>query len=78
MSLSTGSLVIDNSSLIHDFYANECQTTSPIHLVVDTSLPAGADAMNVKVLHTLALCCAADVCVDIKDCYSCNHVEIGC
>lgn len=47
--LSIGSLVIDNSSLIHDFYADECQTTSPIHLVVDTSLPTDADAINVKV-----------------------------
>lgn len=44
--LPEGSLVTDNSTLIHDFYANEC--AAPLHLVVDTSLPAGASEMNVK------------------------------
>jgi hypothetical protein len=43
----SGSLVTDNSSLIHDFYSNEC--AAPLHLVVDTSLPAGASDINVKV-----------------------------
>ena len=33
---SEGSLINDNSSLIHDFYSAEC--TDPIHLVVDTTL----------------------------------------
>mmetsp|Transcript_30217 Transcript_30217/g.70059 ORF Transcript_30217/g.70059 Transcript_30217/m.70059 type:complete len:296 (+) Transcript_30217:130-1017(+) len=31
-----GSLIVDSSSLIHDFYAQECE--DPIHLVVDTAL----------------------------------------
>jgi translation initiation factor 3 subunit F len=31
-----GSWIVDNSSLVHDFYSNECAT--PIHLVVDTTL----------------------------------------
>jgi translation initiation factor 3 subunit F len=31
-----GEFIIDNSSLIHDFYAGECEY--PIHLVVDTTL----------------------------------------
>jgi translation initiation factor 3 subunit F len=29
-------LIVDNSSLIHEFYSHECKT--PIHLVVDTNL----------------------------------------
>ena len=31
-----GSVLIDNSSLIHDFYCNECE--NPVHLVIDTTL----------------------------------------
>ena len=31
-----GEFIIDNSSLINDFYCNQC--TNPIHLVVDTTL----------------------------------------
>lgn len=38
--LPNGSWIVDNSSLIHDFYSNECE--NPIHLVIDTTL-AGAD-----------------------------------
>ncbi len=31
-----GEFIIDNSSLVHDFYTSECE--NPIHLVVDTTL----------------------------------------
>lgn len=31
-------LVTDTSSLIHEFYAGECDDTDPVHLVVDTRL----------------------------------------
>lgn len=31
-----GAVIVDNSSLIHDFYTNECD--NPVHLVVDTTL----------------------------------------
>ena len=34
--LPNGAWIVDNSSLIHDFYSNEC--SNPIHLVLDTSL----------------------------------------
>jgi translation initiation factor 3 subunit F len=40
-STANGEFIIDNSSLIHDFYCNECADspmTEPIHLVVDTTL----------------------------------------
>ena len=37
--LPNGSWIVDNSSLIHDFYSNECE--NPIHLVIDTTLSAG-------------------------------------
>lgn len=39
-----GDCIVDNSSLIHDFYSNESE--NPIHLVVDTSL--GGDNMRVR------------------------------
>lgn len=43
-----GEFIIDNSSLIHDFYCNECteQLKDPIHLVVDTTFLA--DKMTVR------------------------------
>jgi len=31
-----GEFIIDNSSLIHDFYSSECE--NPVHLVIDTTL----------------------------------------
>ncbi|CAN0315978.1 unnamed protein product, partial [Hapterophycus canaliculatus] len=31
-----GVLIVDDSSLIHDFYTGECER--PVHLVVDTAL----------------------------------------
>ncbi len=31
-----GEFIIDNSSLIHDFYSSECE--NPVHIVVDTTL----------------------------------------
>lgn len=33
-----GSAIIDNSSLIHEFYSNECKNKNPIHLVINTNL----------------------------------------
>lgn len=39
--------IADTSSLIHDFYATECGTsTPPVHLVVDTSLATDAMALR--------------------------------
>lgn len=35
-----GNWIVDNSSLVHDFYSNEC--ANPIHLVVDTALTDGS------------------------------------
>jgi len=34
----TGGLMTDTSSLVHEYYAEECPTDNCIHLVVDTSL----------------------------------------
>jgi translation initiation factor 3 subunit F len=39
-----GSLLTDNSSLIHEFYSHECR--DPIHLVVDASLTG--DGINIR------------------------------
>lgn len=39
-----GPFVVDNSSLIHEFYSHECR--DPIHLVVDTNLTG--DNINVR------------------------------
>ena len=35
----SGAQIVDNSSLIHDFYRGEC--ADPVHLVVDTTLSGG-------------------------------------
>jgi translation initiation factor 3 subunit F len=40
----SGALIVDNSSLIHDFYIGEC--SEPVHLVVDTSLQG--ETMGIK------------------------------
>lgn len=37
-SAADGGLVADTSSLIHEFYAGECEDGDPVHLVVDTRL----------------------------------------
>lgn len=36
-----GVLIVDDSSLIHDFYTGECER--PVHLVVDTALKVRAE-----------------------------------
>jgi translation initiation factor 3 subunit F len=41
---ANGALVVDNSSLINEFYAGECN--DPIHLVVDTTLVS--DKINIR------------------------------
>lgn len=41
-----GVALVDSSSLIHDFYADECEGTDPVHLVVDTALVK--DTVGVK------------------------------
>jgi translation initiation factor 3 subunit F len=46
-----GVQVVDNSSLIHDFYTQECD--SPVHLVIDTSLKN--DAVGCKAYVTAPL-----------------------
>ena len=35
-------LILDTSSLIHEFYAGECDEGDPVHLVVDTRLQQDA------------------------------------
>lgn len=40
----SGAQIVDNSSLIHDFYRGECQ--EPIHLVVDTTL--AGDSLGIR------------------------------
>eukprot|EP01038_Epipyxis_sp_PR26KG_P007098 gene7098-9685_t len=35
---SMGQFIIDTSSLIHEFYSQECNHNYPVHLVVDTAL----------------------------------------
>lgn len=37
-----GTLIVDDSSLIHDFYTGECER--PVHLVVDTALKVNQHA----------------------------------
>lgn len=41
---SAGEIIVDNSSLIHDFYSREC--VSPVHVVVDTTL--AGDGVGVR------------------------------
>lgn len=41
-----GAHIIDHSSLIHEFYSNECK--SPIHLVVDTNFTSGQNTLNIR------------------------------
>lgn len=40
------SVMVDTSSLIHEFYAGECDDGDPIHLVVDTRLES--DQLNIQ------------------------------
>ena len=41
---SEGALINDNSSLIHDFYSQECE--HPVHIVVDTTLAGNNKTLN--------------------------------
>eukprot|EP01033_Poteriospumella_lacustris_P005601 gene5601-4003_t len=47
-STSTGALVIDNCSLVHDFYTAECNHPHAVHVVVDTTLAAADALMSVR------------------------------
>lgn len=48
-STSNGSLVIDNCSLVHDFYTGECGPRShTVHVVVDTTLGSTDSLMSVR------------------------------
>jgi translation initiation factor 3 subunit F len=42
----SGAWIVDNTSLIHDFFASEC--SNPIHVVVDTALAAGSSDIHVR------------------------------
>jgi len=44
--LPNSALIVDNSSLIHEFYSHECR--DPIQLVVDTNLSSGTDNIAIK------------------------------
>jgi translation initiation factor 3 subunit F len=46
-----GEVIINNTSLIHDFYAKEC--ASPVHLVVDTTLIG--DTMGIRAFLSVPL-----------------------
>jgi len=37
-SAADGTVIVDTSSLVHEFYAGECDDGNPIHLAVDTTL----------------------------------------
>ena len=52
-STSGDSLVADTSSLIHEFYAGECEDNNPVHLVVDTRLLN--DYLQIKAYQNLPL-----------------------
>lgn len=41
-----GALINDNSSLIHDFYSQECE--NPVHIVVDTTLAGNESSHTYK------------------------------
>ena len=43
---NNNNLIMDTSSLIHEFYAGECDEGDPIHLVVDTRLTTDAIAVR--------------------------------
>eukprot|EP00614_Pseudopedinella_elastica_P005695 CAMPEP_0172587806 /NCGR_PEP_ID=MMETSP1068-20121228/6809_1 /TAXON_ID=35684 /ORGANISM="Pseudopedinella elastica, Strain CCMP716" /LENGTH=296 /DNA_ID=CAMNT_0013382951 /DNA_START=26 /DNA_END=916 /DNA_ORIENTATION=+ len=53
-SMEGGAMIVDSSSLIHDFYASECE--DPIHLVVDTALTG--DHVGVKAFVSTPLAVA--------------------
>lgn len=42
--ISDGSVIIDNSSLIHEFYSDQCN--DPVHIVMDTTL--AGDTMGIR------------------------------
>lgn len=47
---ASSSLIMDTSSLIHEFYAGECEEGDPIHLVVDTRLET--DAISIRAFRS--------------------------
>lgn len=54
----TNSCIADTSSLIHEFYAGECEDTdmdSPIHLVVDTTLVEDTIALKAYLSSAISL-----------------------
>jgi translation initiation factor 3 subunit F len=57
-SASGDCLVADTSSLIHEFYAGECEDNNPVHLVVDTRLLS--DFLQIKAFQSLPLIVQGD------------------
>lgn len=57
-SASGDSLVADTSSLIHEFYAGECEDNNPVHLVVDTRLLS--DSLQIKAYQSMPLIVQGD------------------
>lgn len=56
--MDTNNCIADTSSLIHEFYAGECEDTvvdSPIHLVVDTSLVENTIALKAYISSAVVL-----------------------
>jgi len=47
---NNSNLIMDTSSLIHEFYAGECDETDPIHLVVDTRLET--DSISIRAFRS--------------------------
>jgi len=50
---STGDLVTETTSLIHDFYSSETEDGAPVHLVFDTQL--ASDGVSVRALCSQSL-----------------------
>lgn len=48
-----GVLIVDDSSLIHDFYTSECER--PVHLVIDTALKVGPDHLAACLCRSCAI-----------------------
>jgi translation initiation factor 3 subunit F len=57
-STSGDCLVADTSSLIHEFYAGECEDSNPVHLVVDTRLLS--DSLQIKAYQSMPLIVQGD------------------
>jgi translation initiation factor 3 subunit F len=74
------SLVADTSSLIHEFYAGECEDNDPVHLVVDTRLIN--DCLQIKAYQSSPLIVQGDhvgnIFHELQICMHSNEAETIC